>query len=574
MKKSLYLSLVVAITALASLALGCGEAETVTVVETVVVEKEVVKEVSVEKIVEVEKAEELRGGDLVVSLMCPMRKWDISMNAGVCQVSHLQRVYSPLLQVSPQSVEANYKIIPALAKSWSFNDTFDSVTVELYDGVKFHDGSPLTTDDIVYSLEQAKDPPENRPQPRGGGLRVISDIEVLDALSLRINLGSPSVDFVNELANPWQPVFKKAMLQLEGGINVPERAIGTGPFMVEEAVADEFVHTVSYPDYHHDAPDGKPFPYMDSVRSTFIRENATRIAAVETGQIDIAYLWGGDLGNALASEARMGQGGRLQRSTISAFYGLSLNGTKPPFDDIRARKAMYLAIDTQKIIDQRTQPGLPPVYARASFLGSTDPSMNDVPKLRVNDPAQREANIAEAKRLFAEAGVTELYIVSVSTVPLYSETTELLVQQLEDIGIEVDLEVFDGPGWSKTVSSGEYDAIQTGTAYLFPAPAYVMNITYNPEISRYIAPRPAALQPLLDRARSTPDGPKRVAIWKDVSKLIEEEWVPYVPMYGGYKDDFYLVRSYVQNYNGYFQTSRFHNNAFYNVWLDETKPAR
>ena len=581
MKFSKHLPIVIVVAAILSVALACSaETETVTVVETVIVEveKEVVKEVMVvatptpggEAMMEKGDGAQ-RGGDLVVAFQSPWRKWDISTAGGVTQVSFLQRHYNPLLQVSPQSEEANYTIIPALAKSWEFNDTFDSITVELHEGVKFHDGSPLTMEDVIYTFELAREPPEGRPQPRGAGLRAIANMEALDDLTLKIDLESPSVDFVNEIANPWQPIFKKETLQLEGGINGWERIIGTGPFKIADATQDEFTRSERFEDYHLDAPDGKPFPYLDRVRSIAISEEPTRTAAVETGQADIGSYWGGQLGNALASEEKAAGEIVLQRSTISALYALALNGTKPPFDDVRARKAMYLAINIQDIIDLRTEPGLPPVYLQASFFGTADPFIDEVPDLPVNDPAMREANIEEAKRLFAEVGLTEVEIVT-NNIPLYGETSQLIGQQLEDIGVKTSIEVKDVTGWGAIRGSGDYTAFQLGAAFLYPNPLYVINTVYNSGVSGFIhhnPPRPDGLDELISRAKVTPDGPDRLAIFKDISTIMAEEWVPSVPMYGGYKDDFYLVRSHVQNYNGYFQTSRFHNNSFYNVWRND-----
>ena len=164
MKFSRHLPIVIGLAAILSVALACSaETETVTVVETVIVEKEVVKEVMVvatptpggEAMMEKGDGAQ-RGGDLVVAFQSPWRKWDISTAGGVTQVSFLQRHYNPLLQVSPQSEEANYKIIPALAKSWEFNDAFDSITVELHEGVKFHDGSPLTIEDVIYTFSSPR----------------------------------------------------------------------------------------------------------------------------------------------------------------------------------------------------------------------------------------------------------------------------------------------------------------------------------------------------------------------------------------------------------------------------------
>lgn len=294
--------------------------------------------------------------------------------------------------------DENLVIQPALAVSW---ENIDELTweVKLREGVTFHDGSPFTADDVVFSLERAGQIP-NSPAPFTANVAPIAGIEVIDPLTIRFTTATPTPQFM-ELAGMVYVVSKAAAENATiDEFNSGAAAIGTGPYKFVEWVPGDHVSFTANENYW-----GEP-PAFENVTFRLISNAAARVAALRAGDVDLidavppadkATLEGVEgIGLHSTSSARIIYLGldsaRDESPWIVGVDGALLNPN--PLKDPRVRAALSKMIDRQLLIDR-------------ILTGAGTPAGQLVPEgiggYSANLPAD-SIDIEGAKALLAEAG--------------------------------------------------------------------------------------------------------------------------------------------------------------------------
>ena len=599
--KSLWkISPILLIGAVAAFAAACGgEEKVVTEIQTVIVEKpvtqieKVVETVVVERVVEgktvtevqtvvVEKAVVAqptpapagavppglrRGGHLVRGLTRMPTQWDMRQEAVWWGPQSLTRHYDGLLQFS---TEDGVTIQPDLARAWQFSSDFSELTLTLFDGIQFHDGAPLEMDDVLFAFEQLQVPPEGIVFPRLAAFRGIESVEGIDDLTVRFNLASPNVDFLQELGSTWAMVAPKSIAGGEGGINSADEIIGTGPFVLADSEEDSFIRSDANPNYHLIAPDGSPFPYLDQVTTVVIPNEDALGSAFRTGRIDLMQI---GLQKAVAIEEEFGDRVVHKQSPLPGVFYLTPNADNPPFDDIRARRALYLAIDRMAIIEFLRLPSGQLPYNPVSFLGNTYPFVNEVLSYPEVNPDTRAEAAAEAKRLFEELGITEIDMLVIA-IPWFEQWAQLLTQQLEDVGVTLNLSTKDAPSSLASASQGDFETYGHGGNIVVWNAMDIVQLFYLPEGGwfHHKAEPSQEFKDLFTRARATLPGPERNEMFREMEKYLREELIPAVPIlaHGGVSVVGY---DYVRDYRPV-PVVHFQMHKFFDVWLDAGSPAR
>ena len=599
--KSLWkISPILLIGAVAAFAAACGgEEKVVTEIQTVIVEKpvtqieKVVETVVVERVVEgktvtevqtvvVEKAVVAqptpapagavppglrRGGHLVRGLTRMPTQWDMRQEAVWWGPQSLTRHYDGLLQFS---TEDGVTIQPDLARAWQFSSDFSELTLTLFDGIQFHDGAPLEMDDVLFAFEQLQVPPEGIVFPRLAAFRGIESVEGIDDLTVRFNLASPNVDFLQELGSTWAMVAPKSIAGGEGGINSADEIIGTGPFVLADSEEDSFIRSDANPNYHLIAPDGSPFPYLDQVTTVVIPNEDALGSAFRTGRIDLMQI---GLQKAAAIENEFGDRVVHKQSPLPGVFYLTPNADNPPFDDIRARRALYLAIDRMAITEFQRLPSGQLPYNPVSFLGNTYPFVNEVLSYPEVNPDTRAEAAAEAKRLFEELGITEIDMLVIA-IPWFEQWAQLLAQQLEDVGVTLNLSTKDAPSSLASASQGDFETYGHGGNIVVWNAMDIVQLFYLPEGGwfHHKAEPSQEFKDLFTRARATLPGPERNEMFREMEKYLREELIPAVPImaHGGVSVVGY---NYVRDYRPV-PVVHFQMHKFFDVWLDAGSPAR
>jgi peptide/nickel transport system substrate-binding protein len=453
-------------------------------------------------------------------------------------------------------------IVPELAEKWSWQDNYRNLVFFLRRDVKWHDGQPFTSKDVKFTFdvvrEAAEAPARLRINPRKEWYANVDAIEAPDPYTVVFRLKRPQPSLVAMLASGYSPVLPAHVPLAEHR----SRCIGTGPFKFKEWKRGQSVELVRNPDYFV-----KGRPYLDGVRYTVIVERGTRVAALQAGQIDVAYP--GETTLSIAEQLKKAVPGMVFTETASnVSENLLLNTRKPPFDNLKVRRALSFAIDRRTYTQT--------VHRGAAVIGaSLAPKPWGVWGLLDRDLGQlpgyggAAAGRAQAKALLAEAGFGPSNPLKVELVTraiaIYLDFAGFVVSDLKQVGVEATLKQIDTAQWHPMVTRREFQigANLTGLGVDDPDANFYENFSCgsprnygdycNEQVGR-----------LIDQQSQEIDTPKRLAlVWQIQKKLEEDAARPTM----GWRTDRFAHYPYVKNL--------IPNQVTYNccrlqeVWLDK-----
>src|SRR6266571_695629 len=276
-----------------------------------------------------------------------------------------------------------------LAESWQGSPDFRVWTFKLRKGVKWQNVAPLNgrelgAADIKYCYEQyAKE------GVQAFTFQEIEGMETPDKYTVRIHLKTPNTMFPQNLAEPVSTIFAREVLEEDGDLK--KRMIGTGPYILKEHTRKVRLVLARNPDYFDQGR-----PYVDQYTILSTPDDATRKAAFRTGQSDIIWMASPSEAETLRKTNPQSQV-HAYHNTLAPF-GLALAQDKPPFNDVRVRRAISMAIDRQKQVDTVYEGhGIPGWGVPYIYYQDTAPTLKDLGQWWQYRP---EA----AKKLMAEAG--------------------------------------------------------------------------------------------------------------------------------------------------------------------------
>ena len=448
---------------------------------------------------------------------------------------HLQ----PLTRIFETLVSYGYdtEIVPQLATSWEVSDDGLIWTFHLRRGVRFHDGTLFDAEAARFALEM-----HNKRRP--GHCGNIASIKAVDKYLLQVTHTEPFAPLLYELGWFLFAMAAPSAFDTEGNIIEP---IGTGPFKEELWVPDEKMVLVRNDEYW-----GKR-PRLERVTLINIPDPATRIMALQAGEIDMIIDSGGVLPDDVGFLERDSEIRVLQRPQPMSHY-LILNCRIPPFCDLNVRKALLYAIDKQAIVED-----LLGVGKVASSLLSSDILEWHYPAFKTTyDPDRARALLKDAGWKdgngdgFLERHGKTFHVMILLTTQQVSMgpdrmMAEHIQEKLRDIGIRADIQVLEKGAYFDRVNSGERHHILLG-AYPFLGPHNVLYRSFhskgdwNLRGNFYHNER---MDALLDPAKRTMDQQKRKQLYDEVQKLSFEHAV-IIPTYESVLIN--AVRAHVRGY--------------------------
>jgi peptide/nickel transport system substrate-binding protein len=425
-----------------------------------------------------------------------------TMDPGLSTDLYSHQVYSHVLEglvmLDTQGVPR-----PALAVSWTTSPDGRTWTFALRQGVKFHDGSEFTADDVKYTIDRILDPATRSPQR--GALSQITAVDVVDRHTVRITTRAAFVPILTNLATSAYIVPKAAHTRL--GRDFARRPVGTGPFKWVEWVPEERIVLEANPDYYA----GRPA--MDRVQFRFIPEGSVRLAELEAGGVDlIAGVPAPDL-----RRLRVSLLVDLHEVIGTNYRLIAFNTSVKPYDDVRVRQAIAMAIDKKKLVDV--------VWQERAVLaeGPLPPTSWAYDERFRGHPY----NPTRARQLLAEAGLAGGFEMNY----LISESEEvrreapLLIDMLRPLQITVKVTVVDFPTLLQRLLRAEYDTLRVGWT-TNPEPD---SLLYSPfhtsaiggfNFTKYRNPR---VDELLDRGRTVTNQAERTRIYREAQRLIVQD---------------------------------------------------
>jgi ABC-type transport system substrate-binding protein len=368
--------------------------------------------------------------------------------------------FNGLLRLSPFDGAAT--ILPDLASAWTVSDDGLTYTFALREGVKFHDGAPLTSDDVVATFNRVAFPPEGIVSIRQTDYQAVEGINALDPLTVEFAMKQQTALFIPALATDWAIVTREQSLvdnnmDLKRVRDYP----GTGPFRFVDVVTDEKWTAERNPDYFHEG-----LPYLDGTE-IFHAPGQQTVTLFLGGEAD--YAWG----IAPSADASILERGLpLDFAPIPGVFAIWMNTERSPFDDVRVRKALDLVLDRAALQEVTAETSRMTTGRFAIPLTEYALSAEDLLKVPALNPDKTEA-IAEAKRLMADAGYANGFGRPLDLVQRDRGREALQAQAIQELllkhlGVETEISVRHSGVWSEDLRSGEFEmtvgAISIGIA--------------------------------------------------------------------------------------------------------------
>jgi peptide/nickel transport system substrate-binding protein len=385
-------------------------------------------------------------------------------------------------------------VVPGLAESWTISDDGLTYTFALQDGVTFHDGSAMTAEDVVFSLDRARAEGSLNAQP--ALFETIETVTAVDDLTVEITLSQPTGAFLFNMA--WGDAVIVAPETAEGNATNP---VGTGPFRFAEWVEGDRVDLV-----RNDAYWGNPVA-LEAASFRFISDPNAAFAAMMAGDIDAFPVFPApELLAQFEADPRFNViVGSTEGETI-----LAMNNAQAPLDDIRVRRAISHAINRQDIIDGAMFGYGTPI---GTHFAPHNPDYLDLTANSAHDPDL-------ARSLLAEAGVENLSLRLMLPPPSYARRGgEIIAAQLREVGIETEITNLEWAQWLEQVFRG-YDFDLTIVSHTEPAD---INIYARPDYYfQFGAPE---FQAIMDDLSVTSDPAMRTELQQAAQRMISEQYV-------------------------------------------------
>ena len=421
---------------------------------------------------------------VVVGAVLEPESLDILHQAGAAidQVL-LDNVYETLLTTA----DDGSTIEPGLADVPAVSEDATTYTFTLQDGVTFQDGSPMTADDVVFSLDEAR----SDTGASAEDFASISAVAAVDDATVEITLAEPDNELTYNLTRRGGAVVQADATDLESSAN------GTGPFRLTDWSVGSSITLERFDDYW-----GDPASVAEVTFLYFTEPNAA-VNALTTGDADILTGVNTDLVGPLEDDPAY----VVNQGTTNGEVTLGFNNSKSPLDDQAVRMAIRQAIDKQGVLDLYNGYG--------TLIGGpvppTDPWYEDLNDVAPYDP--------DAARTALEgAGVAEgtpLTLVYPNIYP--TNLAEYIASQLGDVGLEVEIQVVEFSVWLEQVyTNADYDL----TVVIHVEPHDLANYANPDYYWRYDNPE---VQDLIAEARTAPSPEESTELLREATRIISED---------------------------------------------------
>jgi len=464
--KAKYVGLLSVLVVLSLLAAGCGTTPAPQVVEkevTRVVSQQVVETVIVagtpqvvEKVITATPeptAGPAPGGTYVYILPGEPDSLDPHKTARSDAYNIMLFLHSSLVIQDP---EGNY--VPYLAESWEMSEDGLTWTFHLKKGITFHDGTPLTAQDVAWTYTRAKDPAN--PGAAGATLAAVESIEATDDSTVVMHLPQPFFPLLTSLSDPaFFGILSQKAVEAAGD-DYGRQPVGSGPYKFKEWVTGEKVVLERNPDFSWGPAYAHQGPwYFDQIEYRIVPETATQVVSMEAGEVDFG-------GIAPSDEETIRQTGLFTLYDL-VYQGtgphLEFNNSRPPLDDARVRQALSMAIDRDVIVKVVMQGQAAVQYGplSASTIGYW-PGVEYV---------GYKYNLDKAKALMQEAGYTanasgmlekdgqplKFTLKTIAGEETWLKIAEILQEQFKALGVDIQLEQQEAGALVGDEISGNYE---------------------------------------------------------------------------------------------------------------------
>ncbi|HYP58957.1 MAG TPA: ABC transporter substrate-binding protein [Thermomicrobiales bacterium] len=477
------------------------------------------------------------GGTLRMGMQADPTQFDPQSLSATAIWRAIENMYDNLTRIKP-----DLTIEPSLAESWDISEDGTVYTFHIRQGVTFHDGSPLTADDVAFTYTRLLDPATASQSTAslisikgaqalasagaaGGGTPTPADsqaaidaakaalgIKVIDPNTLEITLEAPDASFLTSISDGSTLIYSKAFVEANNN-DVTQVINGTGPFKLDEYIPNTSIKASRFDGYWEQG-----LPYFDGLEMTIAAEDTARTGLIVQGGADyIEYAPLRDVDTLMQNPDIKMYG---ESNTNIRFLGFNL--TREPFNKLEVRQAIAKVVDRQPMIESC-------VFGHGTAVATVFP-----PDFWAALDVQPEApDIEGAKQLMATAGYADGFkttMTSWSEYSFLSNAAIVLQEQLKQIGIEAEMVLLDAGTMIQTVYiTKDFDMAVTGTSgYVDPHGVMVENFLTGSS-GNFVGYSNSQVDELIKQGQVESDTEKRADIYRQIQQVLIQDlpWVDF-----------------------------------------------
>ncbi|MEV6815891.1 ABC transporter substrate-binding protein [Micromonospora sp. NPDC051296] len=412
----------------------------------------------------------------------------------------LENVYDTLVEP-----DANLAMKPSLATEWTTSDDQLTWTFTLREGVKFSDGSPLTSADVVYSYTRIIDGKLNTAYK----FATVKSVTAPDPATVVITLTAPTPNLLANLGG-FKGVAIVQKSNVESG-EVTTKPVGSGPFAIGSYNSGDNIRLVRNDNYWGDKPK------LDGVTFTFVKDPTVALQNLRGGEVQ----WTDNLPPQQVPALLDGDDLDVRTVPSSDYWYLALNQARKPYDDVNVRRAVAFALDREAI-------------TKAAKFGLATVNQTAIPQNSAfyyeYAPYRHDPN--QARQLLDQAGVSDLTmdLMVTSEYPETVTAAQVIASQLEAIGVNVKIRTLDFAQWLDEQGKGNFDSFMLGWLGNVDPDEFYYAQHHSGGTFNFHKYRNPAVDQLLDRARTETDQAARKQQYEQVAKQIVDD-ASYIYLY-------------------------------------------
>ncbi|WP_025784237.1 ABC transporter substrate-binding protein [Sporosarcina sp. D27] len=481
--------------------------------------------------------EPVNGGELSIVDLNDAQGLDPHNETNAQSMHYIENMYNTLFKYT----EGTYGEIEGdLVEDYKISEDGKVYTLTLHDGVKFHNGDKLTSEDVKYSIERIREMLVRAPQ-----FEAVESIETPDELTVTVKLDKPVAPFLTFLAYPMNAIVNKAIVEENGG-SLDTADAGSGPFQLVHWKKDQEMVLQKFEDYF------KPgLPYLDKVTWKAIPDETSRTTAIRNNEIDI-ILQLSPKDTQLLSKA---DGITVEPVTGTYWEYIGLNVTAGPLKEKGVRQAIAMGID-REAMNATVKFG----QATALTGGPIPPGHWAYGELDTY-PKQ---DLKKAKALLKEAGYEDGFDITlkVGQNKAQVDAAQVVKQQLLPLGINVEILQQEDSIFFDALGKKDFEMSIVGWVGFVDPDEFLYNIFHTDEVWNQQAYSNTEVDQLLEKGRVTGDQNERLEIYKEAQSIIVDD-APMVFLYANQQAS--AVRDGV---NGFDVNPTVTTKSLENTWID------
>lgn len=405
----------------------------------------------------------------------------------------LNQIYDTLLYYNPDGTKDPE---PRIAESYEISDDGLDYTFHLRDDVTFHDGTPVTADDVVFSIGLYK-----ASEYQGSQISMLSSVEATDEHTVVCHLDAPYSPFLQGICSPM--IASKAYYESseDDFVNNP---IGSGPYKFVSRAKGSNIKLEANEDYYRGAPEIK------EVTFEVIPDSSTKAIALQTGEVNFA-----EIDSATKPQLEANPAITIAEVPTSSFSYIAMNTEKEPFNDVKVRQAINYAIDRDNLV-------------AVCYDGEAEVNSNICAKERFgysDDQFQYTYDPEKAKELLAEAGIETPYdLGEILVAEKYSNLATVIQNDLKAVGLDVTISVKEFNSYISDLQNGSYGI--TALNMTLEGDTQTLEMAFTTDyigIANNARYSDEEMDKLFEQARTETDNDKRAEIFNEIFTKAQDE---------------------------------------------------